>query len=736
MYLQFVEPFGKVPVDYRLARDGLSAKEIARVEQDRPPIIDITNLFVQALTEFEAAARGPVSRPPPNRENFRGMAETLFHQRQVKNDLARRNMLAIEIGSLLYPKGDGTKGHKTDIGIGRRDAADKPLLLYDRDGNAVRGFGAPLDTEYRTIDLAKLERDTGLPRLGLQVENRAIYSLLRSMERQLGEPLHEVEALAASLYQFSHDIAHEIHQRYNGEIADRLVAMAPVVILFFVLHAVAAHLIATGNPAGPPLMVLLKAAGWIFGIDFALINLKRLAEAGRHFQRMELLHRTAQGEKAKLTKLSERHLTLGARALLDAMADFIAMGVLIGGSYSISRFGPALAKGVKKALAAKSEARVKLNLEDGVVTSIEQLPQAVETNVKLAVKKEQPTGELQSAQRKVGGEPAEAYPIESAAAPVEGQKATPIATETLTVRRPRALDQSPAEFAKDVAAQRELFAAAKGVLPRQTAVMQEVLDELGIKDAEVKSILKRDSPEEFTKTSIEKVRDRKKRYKTMGEMTDMVRGRANLEDPAQVERVARKLRDKMTARAPAGDAPKVQEPLERVGVEDGYPRWHVDVVDPETGIRYEWQIGTKATTRLYEQAGIDVGGLKIEPGNRNIHDIEYDIFKSIQEPGCQGAGREGGRAEKVGRRGRYSEVSQRGRRALGAHGSRKDPASRAAKTDRGASPRGIAHPAGVGRPRGSRIRRELPPLKPFRKGAAHEQKTHRIGPPARDRDRS
>ena len=240
--------------------------------------------------------------------------------------------------------------------------------------------------------------------MGLQVENRAIYALLRSIERQLGEPLHEVEALAASLYQYSHDIAHEIHQRYNGEIADRLVAMAPVVILFFVLHAIAAQLVKTGHPAAVAFMALLEASGWIFGIDFALINLEPLAEAGRHFQRMELLHRTAQGEKAELTKLSEGHLDARRARLARRDGGLHRDGRADRGSYSISRFGPALAEGVKKALAAKGQARVKLNLEDGVVTSIQQLPRAVETNVKLAVKKAQPTGQLKSTQRPVGGE--------------------------------------------------------------------------------------------------------------------------------------------------------------------------------------------------------------------------------------------------------------------------------------------------------------------------------------------
>ena len=77
---------------------------------------------------------------------------------------------------------------------------------------------------------------------------------------------------------------------------------------------------------------------------------------------------------------------------------------------------------------------------------------------------------------------------------------------------------------------------------------------------------------------------------------------------------------------------KTEIPKTRAGVENGYPRFHVDVRDPATGIVHEWQIGTKQTTELFEKPGIDVGNLDIPPQSRNIHDIEYDIFKALDEP--------------------------------------------------------------------------------------------------------
>lgn len=68
------------------------------------------------------------------------------------------------------------------------------------------------------------------------------------------------------------------------------------------------------------------------------------------------------------------------------------------------------------------------------------------------------------------------------------------------------------------------------------------------------------------------------------------------------------------------------------GVEDGYPRFHVIMKDPHTGRTFEWQVGTRVTTTLFEQPGIDIGTSTLKKGMKpNIHDIEYDIFKAVQD---------------------------------------------------------------------------------------------------------
>lgn len=57
------------------------------------------------------------------------------------------------------------------------------------------------------------------------------------------------------------------------------------------------------------------------------------------------------------------------------------------------------------------------------------------------------------------------------------------------------------------------------------------------------------------------------------------------------------------------------------------------VQDSKTMITHEWQVGTKATTDLFENPGITIpDGLTLKEGMRkNLHDIEYDIFKAIQD---------------------------------------------------------------------------------------------------------
>jgi hypothetical protein len=368
MYLQFVEHFGKVPVDFTLATDGLTAEEIAAVEQDRPPIIDITNLFVQCVTEFNVASRSAAA-PPPTFENLRAMAEAIFFQRLAKNDLARRNQLAISIGTLIERTDDGKYTSSLDIGVVARTLDQKHLLLYDRDGAEIRFGSRPLDSENRAFDMQKLARDTGIPTFSIEVENQALYQFLRNIEQQLGDPMRDVEALGASLYKHTLLITFEM-KRINGKrIAARILDFAPAVIFFFVAHAVLSVLVKRGHPAAVALSALLVGAGHLLGIDFGLMQLGTLAAAGRHFHHMELLHREDGSTRPKITALSATHLTKGADLLIQAMEEFIALGVILIGTLGVGKISKVLADGI----ARRAQARVKVTVENGTATKIESV---------------------------------------------------------------------------------------------------------------------------------------------------------------------------------------------------------------------------------------------------------------------------------------------------------------------------------------------------------------------------
>ncbi len=181
------------------------------------------------------------------------------------------------------------------------------------------------------------------------------------------------------------------------------------------------------------------------------------------------------------------------------------------------------------------------------------------------------------------------------------------------------------EFARaDIAVGRELFERAKEVRERQRAMAEAVLEELGITDARVVNLLKRDDFDAFRAGVLEKVR--RKKYASLAQMDDMVRGRFDLGDPRDVPRVVEALQRR------GFEVTTIEGPRARAGIEEGYPRHHVVLRDPQTGITHEWQIGARATTELYERPGIALGPVRLKEGMApNLHDIEYDIFKALQE---------------------------------------------------------------------------------------------------------
>lgn len=418
VYLQFVEHFGKVPVNMALAKDGLTRVELDQVEQDRPPIIEITNLFTQAAAEFNQVK---ASAPPPalGITELRLMIETIFFQKGAQNDLAVRNVLQIGAGGMVV-RTQGAPSLVQDVGITRRDVTNGGMLLYDRYGRAVRSAGGGyMDTEYRSVDMAKAERDLGIDGIKITIDNAGLYAFLRSIEQQLGEPNREFAVMAVSLFRYWQYIRDFITAEYKAEIRARIIEFSAMAVGFFVAHAIALHLLP--HPAAALFLLLLKGAGMLFAVDFTFTNVALLLEAGSHFARLEEIQRleSASGKKAnQLTGLSRFHLLAGSKALLEAMAEIIAMGAVVTGGATVAagvKYGPALVRGVKN-----TPARVRLVLQEGkaVVSHIEAMmgTTKVET-VKNATPAEQ-TGSISKP-----AEPAKPTPGKPEPAPKPGEPA-------------------------------------------------------------------------------------------------------------------------------------------------------------------------------------------------------------------------------------------------------------------------------------------------------------------------
>lgn len=180
-------------------------------------------------------------------------------------------------------------------------------------------------------------------------------------------------------------------------------------------------------------------------------------------------------------------------------------------------------------------------------------------------------------------------------------------------------------FKTDIATQKKLFEDAKRLRREQEKMARDLMDQLNI-EGEAYSILKRKRFKKFVAGILEKMK--RKGYAHVHEMDDIVRGRMNLETYEDVLEMVKALRNQKKYAIKEIVAPRTRE-----GVKKGYPRFHVILRDPKTGLTHEWQIGTKATTRVFEKPGIIIPkGLKLKKGMKpDIHDIEYDIFKAVQE---------------------------------------------------------------------------------------------------------
>ena len=159
------------------------------------------------------------------------------------------------------------------------------------------------------------------------------------------------------------------------------------------------------------------------------------------------------------------------------MADLIAMGVVMAGSYAGLKFGPSLAKGIKL---GAGKARVQLRVLKGKIVEIKTLIPKKTLELRLP-KPEPKQGGLQLPDKADAATTPHVVEADNATV-ADGQTGRTSEIVSLEVKRPKALDQSADEFeaASNLPAQQELYDAAKGVVERQNALAARVLKKVGL----------------------------------------------------------------------------------------------------------------------------------------------------------------------------------------------------------------------------------------------------------------
>ncbi len=193
------------------------------------------------------------------------------------------------------------------------------------------------------------------------------------------------------------------------------------------------------------------------------------------------------------------------------------------------------------------------------------------------------------------------------------------------------------EFRYTKEVQKRVHKQAKEAIDSQFALIEGILSHLGVENATYTSIPKRDDFAAFVDGVIGKCE--RNGYDLLFQMDDVIRGRVNVENAADVTRIV----DALYKQGEHKVQPNESSMPRFVETADGkktdvqkYPRYHVIVKDSASGITHEWQIGTEATSALYQrreivvptelQTAADKLGKHFNP---DLHDIEYDVFQSI-----------------------------------------------------------------------------------------------------------
>jgi hypothetical protein len=181
-----------------------------------------------------------------------------------------------------------------------------------------------------------------------------------------------------------------------------------------------------------------------------------------------------------------------------------------------------------------------------------------------------------------------------------------------------ALAMNHTQWEQDTVAQDALFKAAGDAVARMQAAGDEIGK--GLPGVEVSSLRKRDELQSFVAEVMKK--QKANGFVEMGEMSDIVRGRLNVVSADDMATVAERLQDRF-----GDDLVVVKFPRE------GYPRWHINVRDAESGLTHEWQVGTKVTTDFFERKTLDIPSTITKfKGANDFHDGVYKLLDKVKDP--------------------------------------------------------------------------------------------------------
>ena len=366
IYVALLEHFAGISLKSSIAWGGITPEEYKQIlafPSIHPDLTaqTIARVLTERFREFKKLKGA-------EEDHLIAMVEAVLHQRKLRNALALNNQLIISPGFLWSPGAKMT----SDYGIKERGKSQR--LLYDKWGMPVPEWLGYADRYYRTVDLNKIGT--------IKVSDPFWADMGKFLAQVFLYDNAEVVMGVAAMMKFYDFIAAEVYKQFRlMRVAQHVLAMLPVTIAFFVIHAVAAFLLKRGSPLGLPLLVAAKAVGWIMGVDFGLMAYRMTIVAGGHFSKMEGMFRVEPGEqpKTELTRLSLYHLKQGSSALLEVIYQAIAMGVFIAGGKLGGKAAESISKYVKR---NRSEASYELTVDSsGNISNVKSLKASTKLEV-------------------------------------------------------------------------------------------------------------------------------------------------------------------------------------------------------------------------------------------------------------------------------------------------------------------------------------------------------------------